>query len=330
MRFNNLIIAAFAASLSLTSASSAYAFDGFPLTITDAAGIVHKFDTPPKIGCAWYGCFESMASLGEQTHAVGYITKENFKSKFNFPPTLSALPNVIVEDANSVEHWAAAEVDVIMKRIPVSDNSAALNDAAPVFYLHHPSYGESDKTGYQSFLKNLEFFGKLTGQAAKAEVAKARFDAVLANLSAKATDKTRNQSIAVIFGRDKEYRMIGKGNPFCAVVESIGLGKCLGEGAKTVEVNPEEFLKLDPDWIIYMGGRKSYKDRKDPVWGRLSAVKNNQVYDAEGNRYYCCSTRGLIQALQDFTHNVIDSDVPATGKLDDFIVEDSPLIVVAK
>lgn len=322
-----LVSTIFAASL---LGHTALAVDGFPLIITDAAGIEHEFDTPPKIGCAWYGCFENMASLGVQTHAVGYLKKADLSHKFNFPPTVPALPNVIVEDANSAEHWARAEVDVILKRIPVSDNSVALTAAAPVFYLHHPSYGESDQTGYQAYVKNLVFFGKLTGLPAKAAEAKARFDTVIANLRAKATATTRNQTIAVLFGRDEEYRMIGRGNPFCAVIENIGLGKCLSEGAKTVEVNPEAFLKLNPDWIIYMGGEKSYKDRKDPIWQRLSAVENSQVYDAEGNRYYCCSTRGLIQALQDFTHNVIDSHVPATGALNEYIPENSPLVMVAK
>ncbi|MBL1421616.1 MAG: ABC transporter substrate-binding protein [Alphaproteobacteria bacterium] len=320
---NKLTLASTILAASL-SAHTAFAVDGFPVTVTDAAGIEHTFNQPPKIGCDWYGCIEIMADFDLQIQA----SEDSGAQNVFYTP--AGLPKYIIEDYTNPEHWANAEVEVIMTRVPVSDEMQALTIAAPVFYLHHPSYGESDQSGFQAYIKNIELIGQLTGEVEKAAAAKARFNAVISNLKARATDETRNQKIAILFGRDDTFRGIGKGNPFCALIAEIGLGECVIEGSKNAEVNAEEFLKLDPDWIAYSGGEKSYKDRKDPVWGRLNAVKNNQVFDTAGNRYYCCSTRGLIHALQDFSHYTLDNDIRLPGKLEDFDPTKSPLVAVVK
>jgi len=105
------------------------------------------------------------------------------------------------------------------------------------------------------------------------------------------------------------------------------LGNCIGEGAASYEVNAEEFLNLDPDWIVYQTGDASYQERTDPVWAELRAVKAGQVFDATNNRYYCCSTRGLILALQDYANHLLPAGtVPPTGPQGEFDPTQSPLV----
>lgn len=294
----------------------------FPLTITDAAGQEFTFDAPPRIGCWWAGCTEILADLGVAAHASRY-TDELANAVFNFP---AGAPLHNIADTSNPEDWAAAEVDIVIMRVPVAPEHEAYKLATPVFYLHHPSYGESAQNGYAAFLENLRLVGQLTGKPEAAEAAIARFNTALDTLRTLSTPEIATQTVAVLFQGDG-YRMIGPGNPFCVALAEAQLGTCIGEGAASYEVNAEEFLGLDPDWIVYQTGDASHQDRTDPIWAELSAVKAGQVYDATNNRYYCCSTRGLILALQDYASYVLpDGTVPATGPQDDFDPTQSPLV----
>ena len=304
------------------SAETAVADSLFPLTITDAAGQEFTFDAPPRIGCWWAGCTEILADLGLVAHAAGY-DEETAKSIFAYP---QGLPPQQIADTQNPELWAAAEVDIVIMRVPVAPEHDAYKLATPVFYLHHPSYGESAQSGYDAFLENLRIVGQLTGKPEAAAAAIARFTTDLDTLRSLSTPEIAAQTVAVLFQGDG-YRMIGPGNPFCVALAEAELGTCIGEGAASYEVNAEEFLGLDPDWIVYQTGDTSYQDRADPIWAELSAVKAGQVYDATNNRYYCCSTRGLILALQDYANHVLPAGtVPATGPQGEFDPTQSPLV----
>lgn len=294
----------------------------FPLTITDAAGQEFTFDAPPRIGCWWAGCTEILADLGLVAHAAGY-DEETAQSIFAYP---YGVPPQQIADTQNPELWAAAEVDIVIMRVPVAPEHDAYKLATPVFYLHHPSYGESDQSGYAAFIENLRIVGQLTGQPEAAEAAIARFTTALETLRAFSTPEIAAQTVAVLFQEDG-YRMIGPGNPFCVALAAAQLGNCIGEGAASYEVNAEEFLNLDPDWIVYQTGDASYQERTDPVWAELRAVKAGQVFDATNNRYYCCSTRGLILALQDYANHLLPAGtVPPTGPQGEFDPTQSPLV----
>ncbi|MBX3013028.1 MAG: ABC transporter substrate-binding protein [Caldilineaceae bacterium] len=298
----------------------------FPLTITDATGQEFTFDAPPKIGCYWYGCYEAFADLGIPFYA-GSLAPEELASVFYAP---AGPPAQIIADDSNPEEWAAAEIDLFVTRVPDSADLDAMRQAAPIFFLHHPSYGESDQQGYAAYYQNLRLLGALSGQPEAAEAAIARFETVLANLKALSTPETEALNIAVVFSGDG-YQVISPDNPFCAAVAEVGLGHCVGEGAATWEVSAESFLALDPDWIVYAGFGQSYQDRTDPVWTQLTAVKEGRVFDAAGSRYYCCSTRGLINALQDYVSHLLPAaGIPNPGSEIDFDPLQSPLVQSAE
>ena len=310
------------ASTTVNETTAAAATTGFPLTLTDAMGQEFTFDAPPKIGCYWYGCYEAFADLGVPFYA-GAMAPEELASVFYSP---AGPPTHLIADDSNPENWAAAEIDLFVTRVSDSADLDAMRQAAPVFFLHHPSYGESDQQGYAAYYQNLRLLGALVGKPEAAEAAIARFEAVLTNLKALSTPETEALKIAVVFSGDT-YRIIAPDNPFCAVTAEVGLGHCVGEGAATAEVSAEAFLAFDPDWIVYAGFGESYQDRTDPVWTQLTAVKEGQVFDAAGSRYYCCSTRGLINALQDYVSHILpDAGIPNPGVELDFDPLQSPLV----
>lgn len=296
----------------------------FPLTIVDAAGQEFTFDESVKIGCLWYGCHEGMADMEIPAHGSGL--PEADAEKIFYSP--AGPPVHLVADTGNPELWAATEVDLILTRVPIDPSHDALGAAAPVFYLHHPSYGESSQTGYQAYIENARLLGALTGRPDAAQAAIVRFERTLDRLRTLATPETAELRIAVMFSGDG-YRVTSPGNPFCAVLEEVGLGQCVGEGDATWELNAEEFLNLDPDWIVYQSGPQgvSFTERTDPVWSQLTAVQEGRVFDALGNRYYCCSMRGLIHALQEYVHYIVpEAGISAPGLHVEFDPTQSPLV----
>ncbi len=294
---------------------------GFPLTISDAVGQEFTFDEPVKVGCIWFGCIEIFADLGIPPHAAGY-SADDAQSVFYFPGDLPAFQ---IEDSFNPEHWAVAEVDIIITRVPASTDDDALASAAPIFYLHHPSYGESSEKGYQAYVKNLEVLGQLTGKSEVAAAAIERFEVALANLKSLSTPELASQQVAILW-EDEAYRGVDQANPFCVTLNEVGLGQCI-EAPLWTEINAETFLAIDPDLIIFMNGSPAATERTDPIWSELTAVQEGRVYNALGNRHYCCSLRGLIHALQDYVSHVIpEAGIPNPGPHTDFDPLQSPLV----
>ena len=311
-----------AAAESATPAEeTAASIEGFPITLTDATGQSFTFDRPQKLGCYWYGCIEAFADLGIPVYAVA-LSPDEITSKFYSP---AGAPTHLLTDDSNPEQWAAAEIDLFLTRVPPSDGMEPFKAVAPIFYLHHPSYGESPVKGYQAYIEDLKLIGQLTGQNEAAQAAIARFTNTLANLKTLSTPETAAQTVGII--SSDSYNAVGPENPFCVALAEVRLGKCIGSGAKSVEYNAEAFLEINPDWIVHQKFDTGYADRKDPVWAQLKAVKAGHVYDA-GTRYYCCSTRGLILSLQEFaSHALPDAGIPAPGPQLDFDPTQSPLVV---
>ncbi|MBI1298527.1 ABC transporter substrate-binding protein [bacterium] len=293
----------------------------FPLTITDAAGQEFIFDAPPKIGCYWYGCYEALADLGVPVYA-GSLAPEELESVFYMP--VGPPINLITDDTNP-ESWAAADIDLFMTRVPDDAYYDAMRQVAPFFFLHHPSYGESDQQGYRSYLENLRILGLLTGQPEAADAAIARFETAMTNLKALSTPELAATTVAMLF-EGEGYGITPPDNPFCVALAEVGLGQCVGEGIESWEINAEEFLAQNPDWIGYQTWGGSYQDRTDPVWSQLTAVKEGRVFDA-GHRYYCCSARGLIHSFQEYVSHVIpEAGIPVPGPVETFDPLQSPLV----
>lgn len=302
--------------------ADAAAAGAFPLEITDAAGQTHTFDGPPAIGCYWYGCIEMLADLGVAQQAT-IAAQEELDQVFYHP---ADPPVHVLTDGENPEEWARAEVDVILTRVPEDPGNDALEQAAPVFYLHHPSYGESGVEGVEAYYENMRLIGRLVGAPEAAEEAIDRYESFVAAVQDAAPPGAAEVTVAPLFATDDgTYSVSGTENPFCDVLAEEELGRCVD--APTGEISPEAFLALDPDWIPYMVfDDMTTTERDDPVWGRLRAVQADQVYPA-GHRIYCCSLRGLTHALQQYAHHVYGEEggIPDPGPLEEFDPAARPL-----
>jgi len=292
----------------------------FPLTITDAAGQEFTFDEPPKIGCLWTGCTEVLADLGVPPYAGDSWLEEVYASVLFFP---AGPPAHTIADAYNPEDWAAAEVDLILMRLPVTPNVEPLTAAAPIFYLHAPSFDATSVRGYQAYLENIRLVGQLIDQPAAAAAAIARFEDLVAGLHQLATPATTALSVAILW-EDEAFHAVDSNNPFCVVIQETGLGNCI-EAPLWEEINPEAFLALDPDLILVMQETEAFAERTNPVWAQLSAVKNGKVYGVSG-LYYCCGARALAYDLHEYAHIILPAVVADPGPTADYDPAQSPLL----
>lgn len=292
----------------------------FPLTITDAAGQEFTFDAPPKLGCLWTGCIEIFADLNTPPYAGDSWLEEVYDSVLFFP---AGPPTHTITDSYNPEDWAKAEVDLILMRLPVSPNTEALAAAAPLFYLHAPSFDATSVGGYQAYLENIRLVGQLIDQPTAAEQAIAHFDRLVTSLHQLATPETAALTVAVLW-EDEAFRAVDHTNPFCAVIQETGLGTCI-EAPLWEEINPEAFLAIDPDLILVMQETDTFAERANPVWAQLSAVKNGNVYGVEG-LYYCCGARALYYDLHEYAHIILPDVVADPGPTADYDPAQSPLI----
>ncbi|MEM7142487.1 MAG: ABC transporter substrate-binding protein [Actinomycetota bacterium] len=293
----------------------------FPRTVVDALGNEFTLDEPAKIACAWTGCDELHASLGSVI-AAGSLLPGYEDSPMFYPV---GPPAFIPSNAFDLEAWAAADVDFALSRVPVTPLLTTVADVVNVFYLHHPSYGESTTNGYQAYLDNLRLVGQLLGREAAADTVIADLEEMLVTLRELSTPELAGRSIAILFP-GAGYQVIGDENPFCDVVSFTGLGTCLDH--PTSELSAEAFLAEDPDWIIYQGGAQgTTAGRDDPTWTRLTAVAEGRVLDSAFGQYYCCGTRTLRYALQEFVAVTIpDSGIADPGDPTTYDPDTSPLL----
>ena len=271
----------------------------------------------------FFGCYETLSDLGVAPQAASAGNPADRGANYYTP---GPEPLHYIDDFQNPELWAAAEVDILVAAAPPEPSNDALAQAAPLFHIYYTAGDSEIPVGLEAFIKNLELFGQLTGKPEAAAAALARYERALEKLRGLATSETAQLQVALLRSRDT-YQIYGKETAFCTVIAQVGLGQCLGEGDFITELNAEELLALDPDWIIYVTNNDSYQDRTDPVWLELRAVKEGRVYDTISNRYGCCSLRGLYQPLIEYvSHLLPEAGAPLQSSTADFDPEQNWLV----
>jgi len=280
----------------------------FPLTFEDGGGKTHTIDEPfTKVGCLYSGCEEAMADLGLLPNAILSGGQDG--------PLLRPVGTAPyeIQDEVSAEEWAKSGSDVIVDLAgPIGEDDArALKSVAPVVFMNAPyQVWNPDRVvgGVEAWKQDLWMLGQITDNPDKAKEAIERFDRFVAGLQALAPDDAASTEVANLSVEDNGvYSLTDPDSPFCDALERYELGTCTridGWDADTWEVNAEAFLAADPEWIAYTvyDDSQSYQDRDDPVWKRLTAVQEGQVFDF--SRSNCCGLRILTLALQDYAFHV--------------------------
>jgi len=304
----------------------------YPLTLTDGAGHEITVEQPfTKVGCLYSGCEEAMADLALLPNAI--LAGEQPGA---FLRPVGTAPHEI-KDEVSAEEWAKSDSDVIVDLAgPIGeDDKRALESVAPVIFMNAPyAVWNPDRVvpGVDAWKEDLWMMGLLTGKAEAAQAAIARFEQFMAGLQALAPEDAAEQEVANLSAdADGVYSLMDPASPFCEALQTYELGKCAtidGWDAESWEVNAEAFLTADPQWIAYTvyDDSQTYKSRKDPVWTRLTAVREGRVFDF--SRTNCCGLRMLEHSLQDYAFHVWgpDSGVPDPGPENDFDPTKSPVL----
>jgi ABC-type Fe3+-hydroxamate transport system substrate-binding protein len=187
-----------------------------------------------------------------------------------------------------------------------------------MFYLWAPGYDTDAKfTGPEAYEENLRLLGEITGRSAEADAAVKRYQTFIENLKAKAPAGAADTTVSPLLATtDGSYVTQPASSAFCVALKEDALGQCAVSpkfNASTWQVNPEAYLAMDPDWIAYTGAvdydaatptaKSTWKARHDPVWEKLSAVRQGHVYDAP-DQMHCCGLRTLEFHLQDYAFHV--------------------------
>lgn len=255
------------------------------ITVTDASGREFTFDEPPKIGTLWYGAMLTLADLEVAPHAA-IATKQDLASPMTFP---GAAPQVLVDgvDWDNVEAWAGAEVEVVLAGGPADPGYDAIEAVAPVMLLNVPPWYDGNGAGIEGLKQNVRILGDLTGEADAAEEAVARFDRLVAAIADAAPSDAADRVVALLQHNEEGlYYVAGGADPFCEALILAEAGHC-PDGVVDGEINQEAFLAADPDWIAYSvhGTNATHTDRDDPIWDRLNAVQDGNVYDSDAYSY---------------------------------------------
>ncbi|MBI4187645.1 MAG: ABC transporter substrate-binding protein, partial [Chloroflexi bacterium] len=158
----------------------------------------------------------------------------------------------------------------------------------------------------EGILKDIELLGKVTGAGGKArDVVKNMKDRI-----AQVANKVKGASGVKVF---YTFAVTDPNNPWTAgpgsfIDSLITLAGGKNIAAKTVapyvQFSIEEILRSDPE-VIIIGVRHGYLPdttaeelKKHPVWREISAMKNNQVYNIDGDLVNRSGPR-IVQGLEE-------------------------------
>jgi ABC-type Fe3+-hydroxamate transport system substrate-binding protein len=267
-------------------------------TATDVRGKTITLDhAATKVVCLHGStCWGLLSSLGivpiASTNGL-----DDMKVPAYFGDKATQIPLVVW---NSVEDVAKTHPDLIVARQGNDDLAKAMEAVAPVFL--------ADSTKVSGVVAALKGLGQLTGRTKQANSAIARFNKFVSGLKGKVAGTPKTVAIQEAW-LDKGYQLLHNTSPVCDLLQQNTLATCpfappsgfaLGAYPES-EFASSAVLVANPSLIALIGypGAPKYQDRKDPVWGQLSAVKDGMVFqDDVSYTLYGQSLQGLEFATQ--------------------------------
>jgi ABC-type Fe3+-hydroxamate transport system substrate-binding protein len=281
----------------------------------DAKGVVHRFDRPvTRIACLQTGCDEALADLG-LVPVASWLTPEVARYPVYFGSRGGDIA-LQVEGLDDLEALAATRPDVIYVREGMEREARSLRRIAPV-YTGFSGF----ETGPEQHVDTIRDLGALTGRREQAEAAVRRWEATLREVREQADESGRRPpTVLPLSGYERrKYAGYGRGSFFCNILERNRLGRCALEPPPGTEDGYAEFsaeavLRAQPEVVHYMA-RTEYDERgpearTDPVWRRLSAVREGRVHTDGGSGIYCCGLREPAYTLRLYAHHVFGGPDP--------------------
>jgi iron complex transport system substrate-binding protein len=334
LRIFSLILVAALVLISAVPLAAQDAVAGFPVTVSDGAGVEVTFDQPAeRVMCLVQACQDHLYALGIAPFAIADYMVSVYETLHGMPPA-DELPLVTTDMMRmpDLEQILALQPDVVIGALGLMDAiRTPLEDAGIPVLLSYPN-------SLEKVYADMEMVGAVTGLPEKAIEAVAAFDA---RMMAYAALSPNDQDLMLVFGGggvdalfvetrqaqtcDTLIQFELTGCPF-ELDENAGQFASFGYAQYTVEA----ILNLDPDVIFFAGyDAEGVTDpavlagvAENPLWEELSAVKNGRVYSVDAWTFSGISGTVLLARAVDAAMPLIYPDIFPDGPLTDEQVQE--------
>lgn len=260
-------------ALTLAACGGTTATQSGSFTIEDQSGRSVSFEQPAQTAASgYYIATTSLIGLGCEDALVGVEMKADTRKIYSTAaPQILELPGLGNKKSFNVEECAAADPDVVFLPIALKDYVSQLEELDMKVVLLNPETKES-------YDEAIEIIAKVMGKEDRAQEYFEYREKLLKNNIQEQSDKKR-----VYFAGSDILEAAGN-NMFQSELIRDAQGEYvmadqLAEAANWQNINVEELIKADPEYIFIEQGGPSAEDvLNDPALSEITAVKNKQVY----------------------------------------------------
>lgn len=248
---------------------------GFPLTLTDAAGREVTIENEPqRLVSGYYITTSMLIALGQADKLVGVEAKANTRPIYaEAAPALLELPSVGSAKEFDLEGCAALEPDLVILPLKLRDSAETLARLGiPTLTVNPESLEELNHT--------ISLLGQATGAG---ERARALLDYNRETVDFLEQTLEGAERPTVYLAGNSSYLRTAGANMYQNTLIELGGGTNVAAELPDpywTEISYEQLLAWDPEVIVVASGADyGWMDlRDDPQLAELTAVKNESIY----------------------------------------------------
>ena len=254
-----------------------------PITITDMTGRTVKLDKPAqKIVAITASDCEIVFALGAGATVVG-------RGEYcDYPAEVSKIPSVKSGADTNIEQVIALKPDVVLmsKMAQTPEQIASMENAGLKVVM-------SDAQNIAGVYQNISMIGQVTNKNDEAKKIidgmKKTYDDIKAKVQA-GSAKTAGKTIYFeVYPLSQGLYAAGPGTFMDEIGTMLGLKNIFSDMKSWAKILQEQVVERNPDFIVTT--TMSLPEIPDPVkeitsragWGKITAVKNNAVFNADSS-----------------------------------------------
>lgn len=234
--------------------------------------------TPTAVPANWHG------------RKADYLRKE-LASAAPIPHTVGAwMP--------SFETIAMHEPDVILTWIADWHTYEQLSRIAPTIVVRPFGQALDENSDIDALKTRLRDVGLVLGLEAEADAAIARFEAKARRARGLLRERMAGKTIAFIRARGREWRLYGRRGGCCggeAIYNALQLKAPEMAAGRGTNLTPAKLVSFDADYLLVVAdsilasGNALARLRRNPLWQRVTAVRNGNVLSMEAFDHWVLS-----------------------------------------
>ena len=250
--------------------------------IQHALGTADVPVNPTRIVVVGYFTVEAMMALGVQPIAAPAVIIDNL---LHLPTVEGAIADIGVPRNPSFEKIAALNPDLILtsKLFPQEDTYPLLSQIAPTVVL--------DADGHSEWQELTRLCAETLGKETEAEQLKANYEAKLQTFKSQLDALPLQVSVASFY--PEQITTYGKESFIGTVLDAAGLSRPPNQReGRNAQISIELLNEIDGDVLFVIKPQSQTelagdvraaleKIKENPLWNKLKAVENNQVYEVD-------------------------------------------------